>query len=186
MEAFVIAVSRSATHTFTKPNLDAINLIAGHGVEGDAHAGKYIKHRFLVKKDPKRPNDRQIHLIHIELFEQLSSKGYSVKPGELGENITTKGIDLLSLPTNTKLYIGSEVVVELTGLRNPCIQIDQFQKGLLKEVLFKDNEGNLVRKTGVMGVILTGGEVHLGDTITVELPQKPFHPLVYTGELPYK
>ncbi len=186
MDAFVIAVSRSAKHTFSKPNLDVINLIAGYGVEGDAHAGKYIKHRFLVKKDPKRPNDRQIHLIHIELFENLKSKGFSVQPGELGENITTKGVDLLSLPTNTKLYIGSEVVVELTGLRNPCVQIDQFHKGLLKEVLYKDNEGNLVRETGVMGIILTGGEVRLGDSIRISLPPTPFRPLVYTGELPYK
>jgi len=179
MEPTVIAVSRSASHTFSKPNREMIQLIAGLGVEGDAHSGKTIKHRFLVKKDATRPNIRQIHLIHAELFDEMSDKGYSIKPGELGENITTRGIDLLSLPTGAILNIGSDVAIEVTALRNPCKQIDDFQKGLLKEVLYKDEKGNLVRKTGVMGVILQGGEVRPGDNITVELPPEPHHKLEY-------
>jgi len=179
MEPTVIAVSRSASHTFSKPNREMIQLIAGLGVEGDAHSGKTIKHRFLVKKDATRPNIRQIHLIHAELFDEMSDKGYSIKPGELGENITTRGNDLLSLPTGAILNIGSDVAIEVTALRNPCKQIDDFQKGLLKEVLYKDEKGNLVRKTGVMGVILQGGEVRPGDNITVELPPEPHHKLEY-------
>jgi len=179
MEPFVIAVSRSKTHTFSKPNQEAIQLIAGLGVEGDAHSGRTVKHRFLVKKDASRPNIRQIHLIHAELFDELEVKGYSVKPGELGENITTREVDLLGLPTGTILKIGSEVVVKVTALRNPCKQIDEFQKGLLKEVLYKDEEDNLVRATGVMGIILKGGRVQPGDNILVELPPEPHQELEY-------
>lgn len=179
MDTFVIAVSCSKGHTFSKPNQSAIQLIEGIGVEGDAHSGKTVKHRFLVKKDARRPNIRQIHLIHAELFDELENKGFSVKPGELGENITTRGIDLLGLPTGTRLSIGAEVVIEVTALRNPCKQIDEFQQGLLKEVLYKDEQGNLVRKTGVMGVIHQGGEVHPGDTIVVELPPEPHQKLEY-------
>jgi len=179
MKPTIIAVSKSESHTFSKPNQPTIHLIEGFGVEGDAHAGKTVKHRFLVKKDATKPNIRQIHLIHTELLDSLEEKGFSVKPGELGENITTRGIDLLGLPTGTILMIGSEVVVQVTALRNPCKQIDEFQKGLLKEVLYKDEEGNLVRATGVMGTILKGGTVQPGDSIVVELPPEPYHELEY-------
>jgi len=179
MDPAVAAVSRSQTHTFSKPNQSAIRLIAGIGVEGDAHSGKTVKHRFLVKKDASRPNIRQVHLIHQELLDALNEKGFSVGPGQLGENITTRGIALLDLPTGTILRIGDEAVVEVTALRNPCKQIDEFQPGLLKEVLYKDESGELVRKTGVMGVVLVGGEVRPGDKISTDLPSEPYQKLAY-------
>ena len=179
MDPVVIAVSQSDTHSFSKTNQTVIQLIAGIGVEGDAHAGKTVKHRYLVKKDANRPNIRQVHLIHAELLDELAKKGFTVLPGELGENITTRGVDLLGLPTGTILKIGPTAVVQVTALRSPCKQIDEFQKGLLKEVLYKDTDGNLVRETGVMGIILTGGSVQPGDTIFVELPPKPHRKLEY-------
>jgi MOSC domain-containing protein YiiM len=179
MNPFVVAVSRSGQHSFSKPNQSVIHLIKGFGVEGDAHAGKTVTHLFLKKQDPARPNIRQVHLIQSELFDELSQSGFSVNPGQLGENITTRGVDLLALPTGTRLSIGPDAVVELTALRNPCHQIDNFQKGLLKAVLDKDEEGNLIRKSGVMGVVLTGGEVRPDDTIMVELPAEPHQRLEY-------
>ena len=185
MTPFVNAVSLSAEHTFSKPNQNSIRLIEGFGVEGDAHAGKKVKHRYLAKLDTERPNLRQVHLIHVELLDKLHEKGFSVAPGELGENITTKGIDLLGLPTGTMLKIGKNAVVEITGLRNPCIQIDRFQKGLLKAVLYKDLDGNLVREAGVMGIVVVGGEIIPGDPIVFDMLPQPHQPLVYTGELPY-
>jgi len=179
MDPIVIAVSCSETHSFSKPNQDVINLIEGIGVEGDAHSGKTVKHRFLVKQDATRPNIRQVHLIHKELLDELNSKGFSVNPGQLGENITTRGIDLLAMPTGTILHVGSEVEIEITALRNPCKQIDEFQEGMLKAVLYKDENGNLVRKTGVMGVVRRGGEVHPGDNIQINLPPGPHQSLEY-------
>jgi MOSC domain-containing protein YiiM len=179
MNPIVIAVSRSPEHTFSKANEKSIKLTKGYGVEGDAHAGEKIKHRFLVGIDATRPNIRHVHLIQIELLEELESKGFSVKPGDLGENITTRGPDLLGLPSGTKLHIGAHVIVELTALRNPCIQIDWFQKGMLKEVIYKDADENLVRKVGVMGIMLEGGIVRPNDALTVKLPPKPHHPLEY-------
>ena len=179
MDLVVIAVSSSETHSFSKPNQDVINLIEGIGVEGDAHSGKTVKHRFLVKKDALRPNIRQVHLIHNELLDELNANGFSVNPGQLGENITSRGIDLLALPTGTILNIGYEVVIELTAFRNPCKQIDEFQEGMLKAVLYKDDEGNLVRKTGVIGIVRSGGEVRPGDTILFNLPPKPHQQLEY-------
>ncbi|KAA3642974.1 MAG: MOSC domain-containing protein [Chloroflexi bacterium] len=179
MDPTVIAVSSSAQHTFSKSTQPKINLIEGFGIEGDAHAGEFVKHRFLAKQDATRPNIRQVHLMHTELFEELNTKGFSVNPGELGENITTRGVDLLALPTSTKLRIGSQAIVELTALRNPCVQIDDFQKGLLKELVYQDEQGNLVRKAGVMGIILNGGEVRPGNTIVIDLPPEPHQPLAY-------
>ena len=175
----VIAVSCSAQHTFSKPNQLSITLIEGFGVEGDAHYGKTVKHRFLVKKDPTKPNIRQVHLIQAELFDELNASGFSVEPGQLGENITTRGVDLLSLPIGTRLNIGLKVEIELTALRNPCHQIDDFQKGLLKAVLEKDKDGNVIRKAGVMGVVQNGGEVHPGDSILIKLPPEPHQQLEY-------
>ena len=179
MKPTVVAISLSETHTFSKPNQSAIRLIEGFGVEGDAHAGKTVKHRFLVKKDATKPNIRQVHLIHAELLDELEEKGFTVHPGQFGENITTRGVDLLGLPTDTILKIGEEAVVKITALRNPCKQIDEFQKGLLKEVLYKDEEGNLVRETGVMGIILKGGTILPGDSLIVELPPEPHQKLEY-------
>ncbi|MDF2690060.1 MAG: hypothetical protein K0Q80_3026 [Microvirga sp.] len=177
MNASVIAVSRGPTHSFSKPNVESIRLLAGLGVDGDAHAGKTVKHRSRVKADPTQPNLRQVHLIHAELFDELSAKGFSVSPGEMGENITTRGIDLLALPVGTRLHIGASAVVEVTGLRNPCVQIDRFRKGLMKAVLDRDSEGGLVRKSGVMGVVRAGGEVRTGDEVIIVLPAEPHRQL---------
>ncbi|MEO3806158.1 MOSC domain-containing protein [Nonomuraea sp. B1E8] len=177
MNGTVTAVSSNGEYSFTKPNRESITLLAGLGVEGDVHAGVTVKHRSRVAQDPTQPNLRQVHLIHEELFAELDQAGYTVRPGELGENVTTSGIDLLGLPAGTLLHVGEQAVVEVTGLRNPCVQIDNFQDGLLKQVVGRDEAGNLVRKTGVMSVVRTGGVVRPSDTIKVELPAEPHRPL---------
>ncbi|GGV78075.1 MULTISPECIES: MOSC domain-containing protein [Streptomyces] len=177
MSAVVTAVSSNGTYSFTKPNRDSITLLAGLGVAGDVHAGVTVKHRSRVAQDPTQPNLRQVHLIHEELFDEVARAGFAVSPGDLGENITTSGIDLLALPTGTLLHLGAEAVVEVTGLRNPCRQIDAFQPGLLKQVLRREEDGTLVRKAGVMGVVVRGGEVRPGDTVRAELPEGPHRPL---------
>ena len=179
MNPIVIAVSCSPQHTFSKPNQPLIKLIEGKGVEGDVHAGKKVKHRYLVNIDSTKPNLRQVHLIQAELFDELNANGFSVGPGQLGENITTVGVDLLALPTATKLFIGPEAVVELTALRNPCFQIDNFQKGMLKAVLYRDEDGNIIRKAGVMGIVLAGGEIRPNNSITIILPPEPHQQLEY-------
>jgi MOSC domain-containing protein YiiM len=145
-------------------------LICGQGVEGDAHMGATVKHRSRVARDPTQPNLRQVHLLHAELQEALRAAGFVVAPGDMGENITTRGIDLLGLPTGALLHIGESAVVQIMGLRNPCVQIDRFQPGLLDAVLGRDAQGNLVRKAGVMAIVIAGGEVRAGDAIRVELP----------------
>ena len=170
MNAKVAAVSLSARHTFSKPNVLSIRLAAGLGAEGDAHMGATVKHRSRVAKNPDEPNLRQVHLIHEELFAELAAQGFGVAPGELGENITTAGIGLLSLPRGARLHLGGSAIVELTGLRNPCGQIDTFQQGLMKAVLGRDGAGGIVRKTGVMSIVIKGGDVRPGDTIRVEMP----------------
>lgn len=176
-DAVVTAVSSSAGHTFSKSNQSAVRLLAGLGVEGDAHAGVTVKHRSRVARDPSQPNLRQVHLIHCELHDELRAAGFTVGPGDLGENVTTRGLDLLALPTGTRLRLGDAAVVELTGLRNPCVQLDRFQQGLTAAVLDRDAEGELVRKAGVMAVVVAGGEVRPGDGIGVELPAGPFRAL---------
>ncbi|MGV9772891.1 MOSC domain-containing protein [Streptosporangium sp. NPDC003464] len=173
----VTAVSRSATHTFTKTREPGIRLLAGLGVEGDAHLGVTVKHRSRVAQDPTQPNLRQVHLIQAELHDELAGAGFSVAAGELGENVTTRGVDLLGLPVGALLRLGEEAVVEITGLRNPCVQIDVFQPGLLKQVVGRGPAGELVRRAGVMGVVVAGGEVRPGDAIEVELPAPPHRPL---------
>lgn len=170
MTATVVAVHRSARHTFSKFAEDAITLVEGLGVQGDAHAGAMVKHRSRVARDASQPNLRQVHLLQRELFDELMAAGFPVWPGDMGENITTAGIDLLGLPQGTLLHLGDGVVVRVTGLRNPCSQIDRFQPGLMKATLDRDAQGNLVRKAGVMGVVERGGEVRAGDAIRVELP----------------
>lgn len=177
MDGKIVAVSKSGTHTFSKPNQESIRLLAGLGVEGDAHMGETVKHRSRVKRDPTQPNLRQVHLIHSELHDELNASGYHVSAGEMGENVTTRGLDLLGLPKGTKLYLGDSAVVEITGLRNPCEQIDTFQDGLLSLCVYKDENGNIVRKAGIMSIVLAGGEVRAGDTIRVELPPEPHEAL---------
>ena len=173
----IIAVHRSRTHTFSKPSALSIRLIAGIGVEGDAHAGETVKHRSRVERDPTRPNLRQVHLIHAELHDELRDAGFAVSAGQMGENITTRGVDLLGLPIGTRLLLGDTATVEVTGLRNPCAQLNGIASGLMAATLDRDEEGNLVRKAGVMGVVVSGGEVRPGDTIRVELPPAPHRPL---------
>jgi len=172
--ARVVSVSSDNVHRFTKPKRDAITLVAGLGVQGDAHFGATVQHLSRVRRDPTQPNLRQVHLIHRELFDEVDA---DVAPGDLGENITSEGIDLLGLPRGTVLRIGTEAVVEVTGLRNPCLQIDRFRPGLLKQVVATDAEGRTIRKAGVMGVVVTGGEVKPGDAIAVELPAGIGEPL---------
>lgn len=173
----VIAVSLCATHAFSKQGRPAIRLLKGLGVEGDAHSGVTVKHRSRVRQDPTQPNLRQVHLIHAELHDELRAGGFAIAPGTLGENITTRGIDLLALPTGTLLRLGESAIVELTGLRNPCAQLDNYQPGLTAAVLGRDEQGNLLRKAGVMATVLEGGEVRPGDAIHVELPPPPHRPL---------
>ncbi len=168
--AEILAVSVSPTHTMAKPNTAAITLLAGLGVEGDAHQGVTVKHRSRVARDPNQANLRQVHLIHSELHEELRAKGFDVAYGQMGENVTTRGIDLLGLPVGARLHLGADAVVEVTGLRNPCYQLDGICQGLMAATLDKDTEGNLVRKAGIMGIVLSGGIVHAGDGIRIELP----------------
>ncbi|MEU7299985.1 MOSC domain-containing protein [Streptomyces sp. NPDC007189] len=177
MSGTVTAVSSNGEYSFSKPNRDSITLLAGLGVEGDVHAGVTVRHRSRVAQDPTQPNLRQVHLIQEELFAEVGEEGFEVAPGELGENITTRGIDLLGLPAGTLLRIGGSAVLEVTGLRNPCLQIDTFQHGLLKRVVGRDEAGNIVRKAGIMSIVREGGVVRPGDTIVSELPTGPHRPL---------
>ena len=170
MPAIVTAVSRSKSHTFGKRNELMIRLVAGLGVEGDSHMGEKVKHRYHAAKNPDAPNLRQVHLMHEELFGELRAGGFNIGPGAIGENVTTRGIDLLALSKGARLRLGPEVVIEITGLRNPCRQIDAFQRGLTATVLSRDPAGRLIRKAGVMAIVITGGDVKAGDLITVELP----------------
>jgi MOSC domain-containing protein YiiM len=177
VSAVVTAVSRSATHSFSKPNQPEVLLLEGLGVEGDVHAGATVKHRSRVARAPEEPNLRQVHLIHAELHDELQAAGFTVGAGDMGENVTTRGIDLLGLPAGALLRLGEHAVVEVTGLRNPCVQLDGFQPGLMKAVLGRDEHGDLIRKAGVMAVVVTGGTVSPGDQIHVELPAQPHEPL---------
>lgn len=173
----VIAVSRGARHGVGKDNQLAIRLVAGLGVEGDAHAGVTVKHRSRVARDPTQPNLRQVHLIHAELFEELAAQGFRITPGAMGENITTRDVDLPGLPAGALLCLGDSAVVEVTGLRNPCTQLEGLAPGLMQACLGRDAHGDPVRKAGVMGVVIAGGEIVPGDAITVELPARPHMPL---------
>lgn len=172
--ARVVGVSRDGKHRFSKAPEGAIRLVTGLGVEGDAHFGATVQHLSRVRRDPTQPNLRQVHLIHRELFDEVTAE---VGPGQLGENITTEGIDLLGLPRGTRLSMGDGAVIELTGLRNPCVQIDRFRPGLLKQVVGTDDDGSVVRKAGVMAVVVTGGVVRPGDRIEVVLPEPPLEAL---------
>jgi MOSC domain-containing protein YiiM len=177
MDGVVFAVSVSPSHSFSKLNQPGIRLLAGLGVEGDAHAGATVKHRSRVKRNPDEPNLRQVHLIQVELHEELKAAGFALSPGGMGENVTTRGIDLLALPVGARLRLGDEAVIEMTGLRDPCYQLDGLQDGLMKATLDHDPQGELVRKAGVMAIVLSGGDVRPGDAIRVELPAQPHRPL---------
>ena len=177
MQATVLSVSRSSKHDFSKPREASIRLIEGIGVEGDTHAGTTIQHRSRVARNPSQPNLRQVHLIHAELLDELGAAGFYVSPGAMGENITTRGVDLLALPTGTRLRLGPEAIVEVTGLRNPCRQLDGLQAGLMAATLDHDASGNLIRKAGIMGVVIAGGTVRPNDPIVVGLPSTPHRAL---------
>lgn len=174
---YISAVHLDSEHRFSKVPAPSIRLLAGFGVEGDAHGGALVQHRSRVRRDPTQPNLRQVHLIHAELLEQLGASGYHVAPGQLGENITTMGLNLLGLPRGTLLHLGPEAVVEVTGLRNPCRQLDHFQDGLLGRLAYRDHSGELVRLAGIMGIVLTGGEARPSDLIRVVLPRGEQVPL---------
>jgi MOSC domain-containing protein YiiM len=173
----VIAVSRGASHSFSKETQDSILLVAGLGVAGDAHSGTTVKHRSRVARDPTQPNLRQVHLIHGELHDELDAGGFALAPGRLGENVTTRGLDLLALPTGSRLRLGAAAIVEVTGLRNPCLQLNGIYPGLMAATLDRDKDGNLVRKAGIMAVVVVGGTVRAGDPIEVALPPQPHRPL---------
>jgi MOSC domain-containing protein YiiM len=178
MPGLVEAVSQGGTHGFSKQPRMWVRLLAGLGVEGDAHLGTTVRHRSRVARDPTQPNLRQVHLLHWELLESLELRGFLIGPGDIGENILTRDIDLLGLPAGTVLRIGAAARVRVTGLRNPCIQLDRFKPGLMAATLDRDAAGNLVRKAGVMAVVLTGGDVRPGDAIQVILPPEPHRHLL--------
>lgn len=173
----VVSLSKDQDHRFSKQTCDSLIFLEGLGIEGDAHCGATVKHRSRVKADPLQPNLRQVHLIHSELLSELKAQGFKVEAGTIGENILTEGIDLLSLPKNAQLEIGNEVVLRVTGLRNPCVQLDSYQKGLTQAVLGRDFNGNLVRKAGIMAVVVRGGTVYLDDMIGIKLPNEPYEKL---------
>lgn len=166
----IIAVHRDAVHRFTKTTVDEIVLIEGLGVEGDAHSGATVQHLSRIDRDPTQPNLRQVHLIHSELFDQVAADGFAMAPGLIGENVTTRGVDLLALPQGTRLHLGTDAVIEITGLRNPCTQINGVEVGLMKRLVSVNDAGEVVRLAGVMSVVRAGGVVRAGDAIRVELP----------------
>ncbi|MFN2523076.1 MAG: MOSC domain-containing protein [Mycobacteriales bacterium] len=167
----VVAVSRSDGHAFSKTSIPEVLLVEGLGVDGDAHAGATVQHRSRVRRDPTQPNLRQVHLLQAELFDELTA--YVLQPGDIGENVLTRGVDLLALPTGSRLRLGEQAVVEVTGLRNPCVQLDRFAPGLMAAVLDRAADGGLVRKAGVMAVVRTGGVVRPGDAVGIEPGEGP-------------
>ena len=175
MEGSVFSVSASPRHGFSKAVRESITLVKDHGIEGDAHAGLFVKHRYLARWRPRLPNQRQVHLIDQALFGELRREGFDVHPGSLGENVTTCGIDLMRLPLGTMLALGWNAAVELRGLRTPCVLIDRYQKGLLK-ALIQTGDG-LPFRAGVMAIVSSSGEVRSGDPVTVRRPAQPWRAL---------
>jgi MOSC domain-containing protein YiiM len=174
----VTAVSSRGGHGLGKETRDCIRLVTGLGVQDDAHQGATVQHLSRVRRDPTQPNLRQVHLISAELHDELAGRGFSVSPGQMGENVTTRGIDLLSLPTGATLRLGEHAVVEVTGLRNPCVQLEGLAPGLMAAVLDRVEDGSLIRKAGVMSIVVADGEVRPGDRVTVTLPDRPHRPLM--------
>ena len=170
----VYSVHASSTHSIRKENRSYIHIIEGFGVEGDAHAGKKVKHRYLVRKDPERPNLRQVHFISYEIYEDLRQSGFNILEGEMGENITTVGIDLMNLPLDTIFRIGGDVELKITGMREPCHLLDEIQNGLMKATVSKNEEGHIIRKAGIMSVVIKGGIVQSGDPIEIIYPKRPW------------
>lgn len=173
----VVAVHRDERHRFSKPPVEAITLRTGLGVEGDAHFGETVQHRSRVRRDPTAPNLRQVHVMAAELIDELVGAGFDVAPGVMGENVTTRGVDLLALPTGTLVRLGATALVEITGLRNPCLQLDRYSRGLQKAVLDRAPDGTLIRRAGVMGIVVRDGEVRPGDEVEVRRPDTPHRPL---------
>jgi len=173
----VTSVSLAPRHVFTKPVQLSIRLLTGLGVEGDAHMGATVKHRWVAKKTPSAPNLCQVHLIHAELHDALRAQGFDVGPGVMGENITTRGLDILSLPRGARLHLGDTAIIEVTGLREPCAQLDKCRPGLMEAVLERRPSGELIRKCGIMSIVIAGGEVRPGDPILVDLPPEPHEAL---------
>ncbi|MDE2434976.1 MAG: MOSC domain-containing protein [Sphingomonadales bacterium] len=180
MKSTIVGLASDGAHRFSKVPRSAITLIAGTGIEGDAHAGRLVQHLSRQAKEPQAINLRQVHLIHAELFDELAEQGFAVGVGQLGENVTTRGIDLLGLSGGTRLRLGGDALIEITGLRNPCRQIDGLAKGLMAATLAVGDDGELIRKAGVMAVVITGGTVRVGDAITLEsvpLIHEPLQPV---------
>lgn len=177
MTATILSVCAARGHGFSKKPQMWLRLFAGLGVDGDAHAGATVKHRSRVARDPSQPNLRQIHLVHAELLDELATRGFKIGPGDIGENVLTRGIDLLGLSTGTRLRLGTDALIEVTGLRNPCVQLDRFRPGLMAAVLDRAPDGQLIRKAGVMAIVLANGEIRPGDPITPEPPPGPHKPL---------
>ena len=174
---YIVAVCLRRGHHFSKTPSLSIRLLSGLGVEGDGHMGALVQHRYDRRRDPARPNLRQVHLIPCELFDELRAKGFTIQPGDLGENVTTSGIEFAALPTGTRLHLGTHAVIELTGLREPCVLMDRFQQGLKAATEDRDADGNVICKAGVMAVVVADGEVAAGDAIEVELPAGARQPL---------
>jgi hypothetical protein len=170
----VVAVSSDDKHRFSKPVRPSIRLLEGFGIEGDAHAGRFVKHRWLARRNRQMENLRQVHLMHEELFEQLREEGFKVGPGDLGENITTRGIELLSLPLGCLIHVGETAVLQATGVRVPCSYIDRFQKGLKRLMISKTPKGTPVCKSGIMAIVRAGGTVAAGDPVRIVLPSEPW------------
>ena len=177
MTGRVASLSLSPEYTFTKPTAERVRLLEGLGVEGDVHSGKTVKHRSRVRADPTQPNLRQVHLIASELLDELRAEGFDVSPGRLGENLLTECFDLLGLPTGTRLEIGNEAVLEMTGLRNPCVQLNDVGDGLMQRLVERREDGSLIRKAGAMAIVLRTGDVVLGDEIRLVLPPEPHAPM---------
>jgi len=164
-----VSVNSDDAYRFSKIARQSVRLVEGHGIEGDAHAGRFVKHRYQAKKEPLTPNRRQVHLIQSELFEEMRGFGFIIEPGDLGENVTTVGIDLLALPLGAQLHLGESAVVELTGLRMPCGLIDKFQTGLKRSMIVRTPRGVTFR-AGVLGIVTSSGDVRPGDLVRAELP----------------
>jgi MOSC domain-containing protein YiiM len=169
-DAFVVAVSSKSTHGVRKLPRESVSLIAGHGVEGDYHAGEFVRHRSRAARNPQQPNLRQVHLMHAELFEELAELGIVVGPGDMGENITTRGLAILDLAPGTRLHLGASAIVEITGCRNPCAQLNDIDERLLAQVAMKADDGSIIRKAGIMGIVIAGGDVRAGDAIRALAP----------------
>ena len=180
MSPTIIGLASDAAHCFSKEPARSLTLLAGLGVAGDAHAGRTVQHLSRMKQNPNQPNLRQVHLIHAELFDELALKGFVLAPGQMGENVTTRGIDLLGLSAGTRLQLGGEAVIEITGLRNPCHQLNGLAPGLMAATLARDADGELIRKAGVMAEVIVGGEIAVEDAITLEsvpLVHEPLGPV---------